>query len=92
MRVMIVAGYDIQRTPLVESMDNDSDGTVDTMYASAGATVALRGETLGDGYKQKVDCGHNHLSPDGRIDASTCILPENTWFIKGMLHSNCTTA
>lgn len=37
MRVMIVAGYDIQRTPLVESMDNDSDGTVDTMYASAGA-------------------------------------------------------
>ena len=89
MRVMIVAGYDIQRTPLVESMDNDSDGTVDTMYASAGATVALRGETLGDGYKQKVDCGHNHLSPDGRIDASTCILPENTWFIKGMLHANC---
>lgn len=70
-------------------MDNDSDGTVDTMYASAGATVALRGETLGDGYKQKVDCGHNHLSPDGRIDASTCILPENTWFIKGMLHANC---
>ena len=89
MRVMIVAGYDIQRTPLVESMDNDSDGTVDTMYASAGATVAPRGETLGEGYKQKVDCGHNHLSPDGRIDASTCILPENTWFIKGMLHSNC---
>lgn len=89
-RVMIVAGYDIQRTPLVENMYNDSDATVDTKYASAGATVALRGETLGDDYQQKnCDCGHNHVSPEGDIDASTCILPEHTWFIKGMLHSNC---
>ena len=46
-RVMIVAGYDIQRTPLVENMYNDSDATVDTKYASAGATVALKDETLG---------------------------------------------
>ena len=89
-RVMIVAGYDIQRTPLVENMDNNSDATVDTKYASAGATVALLGETLGEDYEQKnCDCGHNHVSPDGVIDASTCILPEHTWFIKGMLHSNC---
>ena len=89
-RIMIVAGYDIQRTPLVENMDNNSDATVDTKYASAGATVALLGETLGENYQQKnCDCGHNHVSPDGVIDASTCILPENTWFIKGMLHSNC---
>lgn len=88
-RIMIVAGYDIQRTPLVESMTSDSDGTVDTKYASAGATVAERGETLGEGYTQKVECGHNHISPDNHIDASSCILPEHTWFIKGMLHSNC---
>lgn len=88
-RIMIVAGYDIQRTPLVETMTSDSDGTVDTKYASAGATVAERGETLPNGYTQKVSCGHNHISPDNHIDASTCILPEHTWFIKGMLHSNC---
>jgi len=25
---------------------------------------------------------HDHLSKDGVIDASTCLLPENTWFIK----------
>lgn len=84
-RIMIVAGYDIQRTPLVESIDNDSDGTVDTMYASAGATVALRGEVLES--TCEAECGHNHVSPEGDIDASTCILPENTWFLKGMLHS-----
>ena len=88
-RIMIVAGYNIQRTPLVEAMNNNSDATVDTKYASAGATVAPLNGTLGEGYVQKCnDCGHNHLSPDGVIDASTCILPENTWFIKDMLHSN----
>lgn len=88
-RVMIVAGYNIQRTPLVEAMNNNSDATVDTKYASAGATVAPLNGTLGENYVQKCsDCGHNHLSPDGVIDASTCILPEHTWFIKDMLHSN----
>lgn len=89
-RIMIVAGYNIQRTPLVESLDNNSDATVDTKYASAGATVAPLNGTLGEDYVQcNDDCGHNHLSPDGVIDASTCILPEHTWFIKDMLHSNC---
>lgn len=88
-RIMIVAGYNIQRTPLVETMNSNSDATVDTTYASAGATVAALNDTLGDDYVQKcTECGHNHLSPDGVIDASTCILPENTWFIKDMLHSN----
>lgn len=88
-RVMIVAGYNMRRTPLVrETIDWNSDGTVDTCYASAGATVAPFGKTLPEGYAQKVNDGHNHLSPDGVIDASTCILPENTWFIKDMLHSN----
>lgn len=88
MRIMIVAGYNIQRTPLVESYKNDSDATVDTKYASGGAVVALRGETLGASYvQQNACCGKNHLSPDNRIDASTCILPENTWFLKDMLHS-----
>ena len=88
-KVMIVAGYNIMGTPLIESMYNDSDCTVDTMYASAGGTVAKMHETLGEDYKQAdCSCGHNHLSPDGKIDASTCILPENTWFIKDMLHSN----
>ncbi len=85
--VMILAGTAIQRTPLVPTWTNDSDGTVDTKYASVGGTIAPLGETLGEGYIQAVDCGHNHISPDNRIDASTCLLPENTWFVTPMLHS-----
>ncbi len=87
--VMILAAYNVQRTPIIETWKNDSDETVDTKYASVGATVALLGETLGDKYVQAENDGHNHISADNKIDASTCALPENTWFVKDMLH--CTT-
>ncbi|HZK21559.1 MAG TPA: hypothetical protein VFC76_04690 [Oscillospiraceae bacterium] len=87
--IYIIAGYDMQRTPLVPSFLNDSDGTVDTKYASVGATVAPIGETFETGYTQAVNLdGINFISPDNHIDASTCALPFNTWFIKNMLHCN----
>ncbi len=86
-KIMIVAGYNKQRTPLVESYMSSSDATVDTKYASVGAIVADLNSTLPDGYVQKKEAGvHDHLSKDGVIDASTCLMPENTWFIKDMLH------
>lgn len=84
--VYILAGYNMQRTPLVTAYKETSDGTVDTKYASAGATCAPIGESLPQDY-QPVD--ERFMSPDRMIDASTCILPENTWFVKDMLH--CTT-
>lgn len=88
-KIYIVAGYDIQRTPLVSAYMNTSDGTVDTKYASVGAVTADIRNTFDAGYTQTIDDGHNHISPDFCIDASTCALPEQTWFIKDMLH--CTT-
>ena len=87
--IYVIAGYDMQRTPIVPSYMNDSDGTVDTKYASIGATVALLGEELPEDYVQAVDFGGtNYISPDNHIDASTCVLPESTWFVKDMLHCN----
>ena len=87
--VMIVAAWGVQRTPLVPTWHNDSDGTVDLKYSSVGATVAPLGESLGSGYKPVNPDGHAHVSPDNHIDATTCALPENTWFVKDMVH--CTT-
>ena len=86
-KIYVVAGYDVQRTPLVEAYMNTSDGTVDTKYASVGGVCGDYGKTLPEGYVQQIDDGHNHLSADGKIDASTCALPESTWFINDMLHS-----
>lgn len=81
--VYILAGYNMQRTPLVTAYRATSDGTVDTKYASCGATCANIGETLPTDYQ----CADERfMSPDRMIDASTCILPENTWFVKDMLH------
>lgn len=85
--IMILAGYNMQREPFVASYLNQSDAVDDTIYNAPGVTCALLNETLGDGYVQAVNDGHNHLSADGIIDASTCYLPENTWFAKDMLHS-----
>ena len=84
--VYILCGYNMQRTPLVTAYKETSDGTVDTKYASCGATCAPVHETFGSDYKQKKLTDKNYLSPDGMIDASTCILPESTWFVKDMLH------
>lgn len=88
-KIYIVAGYDIQRTPLVSAYMNTSDGTVDTKYASVGAVTADIRSTFPEDYTQAVEGEKNYISPDFCIDASTCALPDQTWFIKDMLH--CTT-
>ena len=85
-RVSIIAGYGFPTMPFSANSDVDADGLIDTKRASSGAITPGLFSTLPEGYKQKIKDGHNHLSPDGKIDASTCLLPEQTWFIRGQLH------
>ena len=78
--------------PVLFGSGNINSDELLTPYSSGlGATYANIGETLGEGYTAKgtvcSDPAHNHLSPDGMIDASTCALPENTWFFKGVGHT-----
>ena len=84
--IFVLANYGFYGVPITSSKYNNNDILVDTKYASGGATCADIGKSLGDDYMQSVDCGHNHISPDRAIDASTCIFPENTWFTRGMKH------
>ncbi|MBQ3087692.1 MAG: hypothetical protein IJC45_10165 [Clostridia bacterium] len=86
-KTYILCGYNVQRTPLVSAWKNTSDGTVDTMYASVGATCALYGEELTEEYIASLT-DTKYLSPDKMIDASTCALPDNTWFLRDWLHCN----
>ena len=85
-KVAIMAGYDVAMLPFGNSSDADSDGLVKVERASLGGTAALFDRELPWSYQQAFDTEHNHLSPDRKIDASTCALPENTWFMKGALH------
>ncbi len=86
--VYIVSQYNMQGLPISEkSTSNNSDFLVDTIYGSGGAIAADYMKTLPSGYEQADNsCGHNHISADGVIDASTCMRPERTWFIKSMGH------
>ena len=85
--ICYTSNYNLTGVPATPNAHKvNTDYLIDTYHTSNGATVADLGTTLGDGYKQKNDDGHNHLSPDGVVDASTCYAPENTWFVKNLLH------
>ena len=86
--IVIFSGYNISSIPVTDMTAAQSDFLIDTKYMSLGAYCAPFGETLGENYKQqKTRCGHNHVSPDKIVDASTCLFPEYTWFIKNNGHS-----
>lgn len=82
----IVSNYNRQIAPVTPSSTMNSDGVIETYRTSFGATVADRNTTLGDGYIQAVNDGHDHLSADNVVDASTGAFPECTWYIKNMDH------
>lgn len=87
--IVIVAGYDISTIPVTYSPARHGDYLIDTEYMTLGATCAPLNETFSENYKQaKRSCGHNHVSADGMIDASTCAFPEYTWFIRGNGHNS----
>ena len=82
----VVSNYNRQIAPVTPCYKWNADTVIETIHTSAYATVANRGETLGDGYTQAIDDGHDHLSRDNVVDASTCWTPEATWLIKNLEH------
>ena len=90
--VAIIAKYGSTIPPVCVSQLNIGDMVIDTVYTSYGATCAKANSSLGDNYTQAVNCGHNHISADNMIDASTAAYPEYTWFIKDLMHADHTAA
>ena len=78
-RVAVIAGYGMKPIPVTRDVSFQCDSMIDTAYASGGATAAPIGETLPPSESK-------HCSPDGILDAATCILPDQTWFIKDCGH------
>jgi len=86
-KVALVSGYGCAPIPVGGTFLYQSDFMIATTDSSGGAICADYGKTLPAGYAQaKQACGHEHVSPDRAIDASTCALPEQTWFVKGYKH------
>ena len=86
----IIAKYGCQMIPLSESQNLVADQFASVKNASFGATTSTVYDTLSDDYiAKKVSEGKGkYISPDKQIDASTCLFPDYTWFIKGNKHSN----
>lgn len=89
MRFMVVSKYDTPVVPLGPEADYNGDFYAETELSSFGATCALYGETLSDSHIASMsEMDKRFLSPDKKIDASTCLFPETTWFIKYCLHDH----
>lgn len=89
-KVNVVSHYNMQGVPITPSYNEQNDNVIDTKYTSGYAVCAYLDETLPADYKQQntvcQDVTHNHISADRIIDASTCLLPEQTWFLKNQKH------
>ncbi len=79
--VYVISRYGYSAIPLTPSWNSLGDGVIDTKFSSFGATTAAFGE--------KLDVSDSaYISPDKTVDASTCLFPKQTWFIKNLKHSD----
>lgn len=87
--VGVIAKYGYQMIPICESAETIADSFVSVKSASFGATTGTIYETLSDEYiASQTEKGlGKYISPDKQIDASTCLFPDSTWFVKGVRHS-----
>ena len=88
----VISKYGFQMIPNCESADMVSDQFASVEKSSFGATTTTVYETFSDEYiaQRKAEGKGKYISPDRHIDASTCLVPDSTWFIKGSSHSDWT--
>ena len=82
MKISFVSNYNKALAPVYERSETQGDGVLETALMAGGATVANLGKTL-DVKEGK------YVSADKVIDASTCLYPEYTWFVKDAPHIAC---
>ena len=87
--VYVIAKYGLAMMPLTEDDGLSSDGYASVANSSHGATVAKLGDILSPIYlyRQKQKDGGKYLEPAKSVDASTCLLPDHTWFIRDLFHT-----
>lgn len=82
--ISFLSNYGSGINPLFVNSNQQGDGTLETSLTSNFATTSKFGKTLTDVQINAADA--EYLSPDKMIDASTCLYPDCTWFIKDARH------
>ena len=75
--------------PVVKDTEMVCDSTVNLTLASEGATTAKSFKKPFDkDYMAKAEKNGTaqYISPDRLVDASPCMFPDNTWFVKNLRH------
>lgn len=85
-----VVKYGYQLIPISKDSPYQSDGIVGVASSSCGATVTELTKKFSDSYIEKAreNGTDKYISVDKTIDASTSILPDHTWFVKDLEHSD----
>ncbi len=83
-----ITKYGYQALPVTENADALGEDFCTVTAASMGATTSTINSVLSDEYLSaaKENGTDRYISPDRQIDASTCVLPNTTWFIKNLDH------
>ena len=86
-KLSYVSNYGLGLVPIYEGADAQGDLVVSTYITSNFAKVAPYGKQLSD--EDLAGVAPEFISPDKSIDASVCLYPEYTWFIKDAIHVGC---
>lgn len=84
--ISVIAKYGANLFPVEKDCNAQGDGRVETKALSMGATCSPITEVLSDEYIASHD--KKYISGDKKIDASTCLLPDSTWFIRDSSHAS----
>lgn len=90
----VVAKYGFQMILICESRNLAADEFVSVRNTSMGARTSLVYNTLSDRYiaKREEQGRGKYISPDRKIDATTCMYPDFTWFTKNVRHADWSVA
>lgn len=90
LNLCILAKYGFQMGPIISEPDKVGDQLASVEKASFGATTSSIYTTFSDEYiaMREAQGKGKYISPDKQIDASTCMYPDYTFFIKGVSHSD----
>ena len=79
--------YNFPEVPVYEGARAQGDADTTVFRQSFGATASDYNEVFSKEYLDAVSTENlKYISPDKKIDASTCLFPERTWFVKDLHH------
>lgn len=83
-KIAVLSRYGSPAFPLTDASELIGDTVIETSASSLGALTAPVGTYFSEEETAGVDA--KYISPDRTVNASTCLFPEKTWFIKDSGH------